>query len=341
VTDSFLLAAASKLVVPRDQSPRVAVAIPTVRQPERLAQCLRGVLAVAETDGVPVEIVVVLDGADADVCAFVHASVEGATVVSWPERRGFAAGINAAFRATSTPHLVLVQDDVMPQQGWLASLLQTADRHPRAGVIGSLVMSTDLRVMYAGAVIGGNGLTSAPWVGEAPPRSSFTSARAVDYVSSASFLVDREAWAAVGGFDEQFYPAIYVDADFCTALWHAGWRVLVDPHSSVVHARHGSMSQPFRDFVYPRNNQRFMRKWGAFVAGRPPCPGTPTEIEAAVTRAATWLENPPPVSRRFAGPPTEDAPSVYVQRERDLLRDYVAALEACLDAMGTRGSAQP
>jgi hypothetical protein len=55
-------------------------------------------------------------------------------------------------------------------------------------------------------------------------------------------------------------------------------------------------------------------------------------MDAAVARAARWLTDPPRAAHRRVGAPIESAPTVYVERERDLLREYVAALEATLAA---------
>ena len=230
--------------------PRVAIAVPTIRNPERLGRCLDAARRVAAEDRVETEVIVVLDAADPDVGVFLADRAPEATVLSWLERRGVAASLNAAFRATSSSWVVVLQDDAVPQPGWLASLLHTAARYPRAGAVGGLVLSPDRTVASAGEIICGDGLTARPWTDDPPPASSFAEVRSVDYVSSASVLVSRAAWSDAGGFDEDFYPAIYVDADFCTALWHAGWLVLLDPNSVVCHERHGSTTRPFREFLY-------------------------------------------------------------------------------------------
>lgn len=278
-----------------------------------------------------------LDAADPDVAVFLADRAPEATVLSWPERRGVAAGLNAAFRATSCAQVVVLQDDALPQPGWLASLLHVAARYPRAGAVGSLVLAPDGTVHSAGEIICGDGLTARPWTGDPPPATSFAEVRSVDYVSSASVLVSRAAWSAAGGFDEDIYPAVYVDADFCTALWQAGWLVLFAPNSVVFHERHGTTTPPFREFLYHRNRVRFMTKWDSFVAGRPTGFLNASEVAAAIGRATSWLEDPPPVPPRSGGgPPVAARPIVYLERERDLLRAYGAELELRVDALEQR-----
>jgi len=316
--------------------PRVAIAVPTIRNPERLGRCLDATRRAAADDGIEIELIVVLDGADPDVALFLAERAPDATVLSWPERRGLAAGLNAAFRAASCSHVAVLQDDAVPTAGWFAALLGTAERYPQAGAMGGLVLSPDGTVQTAGAILGGDGLTSMPWTGEPPPATSFTEVRTVDFVSSSSVLVSRAAWSSVGGFDEDFYPLMHVDADFCTALWSAGWLVLLDPHAVARHERGGSTTGPLREFGYQRNCSRFMTKWNSFVAGRPLGPPSASEMQAAVARAAGWLENPPPTSRPAGGPPLPASPAVYVARERAFLHDYAAELESRVPGLSTR-----
>ncbi len=315
----------------------MTVVVPTIHEPERLRRCLLSAIEVVRQDQIAVNLVLVLDGASDDVIRFVADEVAGATVLSWPERRGFAAAINAGFRVAATTYVAVLQDDAEVQPGWLSSTLDTAQRYPKAGAIGSLVLWPDRTMQTAGAVIGGDGLTTAPWYGDPPDPREFVEVRSVDYVNS-SFLVRREAWAVVGGFDEEMYPVQYVDADFCTALWNAGWQVLCDPGSVIVHSRGGSSSGLLKTLVAETNRKRFMAKWGDVIKDRPMRASisvSAVDIADEVRRARSWLDDPPPATiRTNLGAPVESPVDVYVRRERDLLRKHVAQLQAELDSHG-------
>jgi N-acetylglucosaminyl-diphospho-decaprenol L-rhamnosyltransferase len=67
----------------------------------------------------------------------------------------------------------------------------------------------------------------------------------VDWVTGACFLVRRQAFIEVGGFDSSYF--MYVEeVDLCWRLKQAGWRVLHEPSASVVHIGGVSASQrPF------------------------------------------------------------------------------------------------
>jgi N-acetylglucosaminyl-diphospho-decaprenol L-rhamnosyltransferase len=56
----------------------------------------------------------------------------------------------------------------------------------------------------------------------------------VDWVSGSCMLARREAYQAVGGFDQAYF--MYVeDVDLCWRLARAGWKVGYDPNARVVH----------------------------------------------------------------------------------------------------------
>jgi GT2 family glycosyltransferase len=310
---------------PRASVERIAVVVPTIRDPARLARCLHAAHDAARDDPIELDIVVVLDGADTALHDLMAHTTNSRTI-SWPERRGFAAALNAGIRsAPESRFVVVLQDDALPRSGWLRALLDVASAQDDIGVVGPLVVGTDGHVRRAGAIIGGDGRTADPWLGEPPPAEHFTTVRPVDYLSSSALLVRRTAWEEVGGFDEQLYPAVYVDADFCTALWNAGWRVLLAPESIVIHDPGGSTSERFRHFLYRRNRSRFLDTWGACFAGRPTFPTGQGDPES-VGPPGAWPSID--VARCTT---RDDAPETYIRREREVLLEYVSELEARLD----------
>ena len=122
------------------------------------------------------------------------------------------------------------------------------------------------------------------WAGESRrSRRPFRSFVDVDYCSACSLLVRREAWDAVGGFCEDYFPAYYEDVDFCLSIRALGYRVLYAPRSRVRHHEGGSSDPGFRLFLHRYQRRRFRHRWGHVLrAFEPPNP----ESAAAVRRAA-------------------------------------------------------
>ena len=57
----------------------------------------------------------------------------------------------------------------------------------------------------------------------------------VDQPAGAFLMVNRAAWAAVGGFDEGFHPVWFEDVDFCLRLKKTGYRIVYVPNAGARH----------------------------------------------------------------------------------------------------------
>ncbi len=123
-----------------------------------------------------------------------------------------------------------------------------------------------------------------------PEHPDVAYARRVDYASACALLVRRRAWDDVGGFDEDFFPAYYEDADLCLQLRHRGWEVWYTPAARVVHAESVTAGSAKAD-MFRASEATFLQKWSARWATRSP---------TAATRRAGWPP-PPPVHVAGAG----------------------------------------
>lgn len=64
----------------------------------------------------------------------------------------------------------------------------------------------------------------------------------VDYVAGCSMLIKREVFAKIGLLDEKYF-IYFEDVDFCITAKKAGFRVVVDPKSTLYHKLGGSMDR--------------------------------------------------------------------------------------------------
>lgn len=239
--------------------PRVSVVIVSAQQPDRLLSCLADVARCSPPD-VAVEVVVVLNAADQAMRDALEREVRGIEIVSSQVPLGFAGGINLGARSCRGELLHILHDDAQVSKGWLDGLIAALDEHQHAGSVGSLLVKRDGTLQTAGHLLWRDGRTERPPPGSLPDPADGL-AYAVDYCASASLLVRRQAWEAIGGADEDFHPAYYVDVDLAMALRDAGYVVLCAPASRVVvHASGGSMRVALRTFASERNRARFIAK---------------------------------------------------------------------------------
>jgi GT2 family glycosyltransferase len=197
------------------------------------------------------------------------------------ENPGFGAGVNhAARKAAGGSHLLLLNPDCELVRPIVAPLRKVLEAHPDAGIVGGLVrdpvggvQASARRFPNVTTAIAGR----TSWLSRVAPANpltrwnltTFPSAGIVrvDWVSGAFMLVRREAFDAVGGFDEGFF-LYWEDADFCRRAAAAGWNTLYAPVEEVVHYTAGtSRFAPIRSlWAFHQSALRYYWKHGSWAA---------------------------------------------------------------------------
>lgn len=155
------------------------------------------------------------------------------TVIRSETNLGFAGGSNAALKHSSADSVALVNNDVILERDWLASVRDAIHRDERLAAVQTIIRRPDGRIDGAGIDVSdgtfrqiGHGME----VGTPLPVAWGVSATATLY---------RRKAIGDSFFDEQLF-AYYEDVALSARLRAAGWRLSVLP---VVHATHrGSMS---------------------------------------------------------------------------------------------------
>lgn len=314
--------------------------VPAASTAKMLGDCLASLARFGPTQ-IEYETIVVLNEVAPDIEAELRQKVTGVEVVASPVNLGMAGAGNLGRAHARGELLVTLHDDAEIEAGWMEALVETADAHPEAGAIGGKVLFPDGRLQNAGMILWRDGVTSTPWVGKAPLPAAFDQLRAVDYCGTSSLLVRTAAWDAVGGLDEQFYPAYYVDVDLSMALRQQNWVVLYQPQSRIRHHRGASTSKRLRSFIVARNRQLFVEKWaGALEAHEERDRSSLAAIERAMARAETFaaqcrgrhsIEIQPVAKHNMFDPKLQERR--HFEKWRELYRAYAAHLTELLDAV--------
>jgi len=148
------------------------------------------------------------------------------------ENRGFAGGVNQAFRWTSTPYVLIINPDIQVLPGAIQLLEEFMGQYPRAGAAGGYVGEKYLPRPFPTTRslilenLGAQRLTIAA-LRSGPAQ--------VDQVAAAAIMIRRQAYEQTGGFDEHFHPAWYEDVDYCHRLKCCGWQVYFVPAAEFIH----------------------------------------------------------------------------------------------------------
>ena len=343
--------------LPAASDPEVSVIVLLDGAAEMAERCLRAIAA--GDPGVPCETVILLNDPDEELENLVRGSTTGGKVIVCRANAGPGVGWNLGAAVASAPRLATLHADSEPEPGWLRPLCEAMDESG-AGAVGSRLYNADGSVQNCGWVLFSD---ASHWIldeATAPEVVAATEPTPADMLSGAAMLLDREAVRAVGGWDERFHPAVFMDIDISTAMWGQGRPVLSVPASRVRHESGAFDRRPnslltgprLRLFLFERNRRPFAEKWGATVTGLAPPPdgGEPEAIAAAVqaalprtrARAERVLAGKPPsppaprAERRFTGvaaPVLDDGEGGYAvapevasalqAAERELIGDYL------------------
>jgi GT2 family glycosyltransferase len=225
----------------------VDVVIVSYNSRDRLRACVEPLLAAPSTN------VIVVDNASPD------ASLEAVrelplTAIQLSHNGGFAHGVNAGWRAGSSPYVLLLNPDARIDEPSIDALVLALEQDPELGAVAPRIVDEDgsldysqrrfprLRSTYARAFFLHRLFPSAPWTDELVRDEEVYARRgSPDWVSGACILLRRQALEELGGLDEGFF--MYgEDIDLCRRLRAAGYELLYDPTALVHHE--GGASAP-------------------------------------------------------------------------------------------------
>jgi GT2 family glycosyltransferase len=221
---------------------RLAVAVVSFNTREVLERCVESVVAARPAT------TVVVDNCSTDgSIELVRERFPGVRLLISERNRGYGAAANAAIEACETPAVLLLNSDTRLEPEALTTLGRYIEEHPRAAVVGPRLVNADgslQRSTYpfpsAGdTFLGETGLHLVvgriPWLRERVLRTwSHDRPIRVPWVMGAALAIRRNAFQAVGGFDEEFF--MYgEEIDLCRRLAAAGFEIHYAPVTTVIH----------------------------------------------------------------------------------------------------------
>jgi O-antigen biosynthesis protein len=307
--------------VPSAAAPRASIVIPVYNQFAHTLACLRALAA--HPPRLACEVIVVDDGST-DETAAALVQVQGLRYFRRPENGGFVAACNDGARQASGDYLVFLNNDTVPQPGWLDALVGTFDSHPSAGLVGAQLLYPDGRLQEAGGIVFADGSGWNYGRNESPDDPRFSFVRDADYCSGAAIALPRALFEQLGGFEACYAPAYYEDTDLAFAVRSAGHRVLYQPAARVVHVEGATAGTDPRQGVkafQERNRHAFVERWRTQLE-RLPAPATPSAGSIAGTRRQVLVIDAhgagPRPRFRLAAPGQPDAPAAGGRRARGL-----------------------
>jgi GT2 family glycosyltransferase len=234
-----------------------SIIIPVHNRAGLTKQCLEAILGDPPT--VPFEIVVVDDASTDSTTEVLTSFGEAVRVVRRDVGGGFATACNDGAAAATGDYLVFLNNDTVPQSGWLDALVAHAEQHPGAAVVGSKLLFPDGTIQHAGVVVSQEGYPRHIYAGFPADHPAVNKSRCFMAVTFACALVRRSQFEGVGALDTAFRNS-FEDVDICLRLEDAGHEVHYCHESVVQHLESMSRGRRAEDDRY--NAKLLRERWG-------------------------------------------------------------------------------
>lgn len=171
---------------------------------------------------------------------------------------GYGGGVNRGAPYTTGRYLVVANPDIVVQPGAVATLVARLESEKDLGLVGPRILNAD-GTLYPSArrfpnLVDalGHGLLGLMLPGNRFTRryrmtgEDHSQPARVDWISGAFFVVRREVFEELSGFDSSYFMYME-DVDLCWRAGRAGWGVGYEPGAVVLHLQGRSTRQhPYR-----------------------------------------------------------------------------------------------
>lgn len=183
---------------------------------------------------------------------------------------GFSDGANKVIKSGNAPLVLFITDDVFIHDGAIETLLQRMEDKsigqcgykfifPEGGVEDKTRPAG--KVQHIGMASNIRGEMIHPLIGWSPDNPKCGVAKEVLAVTGASFIIRRDVFNRVGGFDPIYGRGYYEDMDLSFKVRASGFRVFVETDATATHG----VAQTFKDLKEPipfhQNQMIFKTRW--------------------------------------------------------------------------------
>ncbi len=204
-------------------------------------------------------LVIMNNGANTPEYAKVYSKIPDAYIKRSNANLGFAAGANMGIKGGDAPLVMFVTDDVFLNPDAI-DVLERRMADQSIGICGMKLLFPEGgddsarpsgKVQHIGMASNIRGEMIHPLIGWSPENPKCCISQEVLAVTGAAFMIRRDVYRIVGGFDTVYGKGYYEDMDLCFACRaKAGKRVFIDTDSVGVHG----VAQTFKVSKEPAPN---------------------------------------------------------------------------------------
>jgi len=165
---------------------------------------------------------------------------------------GFALGNNNAQKIAKGDYICYLNNDTLPQWGWLERMVDVLEKNPKVGIVGArLYFNQDdkgiWKIQHAGVTFR-NGEIEHIGRFQTDKEVRGMGCEEIESVTGACMLVRKE----LAGFDAKYVRGYYEDIDLCLTVRQKGYKVVLNHEAKLIHYEGKS-----QDIAKKKDNKRF------------------------------------------------------------------------------------
>lgn len=221
-----------RIEFPEEKTPLVSVIIPVYNQFSFTYHCLKSIKEAGDKTSMEI---IIADDCSTDFTKDIKNAVKNIKIKKTESNVGFLKNCNQAAACAVGKYIFFLNNDTQVQSGWLDTQVKLMESSEEIGMTGAKLVYPDGRLQEAGGIIYRDGSAANYGNRQDAFLPEYNYVKEVDYVSGAAIMIRRNLWESIGGFDAVFAPAYCEDTDLAFSVRKAGYKVMYQPESVVVH----------------------------------------------------------------------------------------------------------
>jgi GT2 family glycosyltransferase len=226
----------------------VSVIVLNYNGKEHLRECFTSLHLLSPIPGFAIRVICADNGSTDGSIEWIRCEFPWVEILEFEKNYGFTGGYNRAIEKITSELIVLLNNDTKVMPDYLLEMVTALNSSSDIAIVGSKVLTfgKESSLQYAGGkfTILGNGYIQGLWQDD---EKVWQEQKLTGIVMGASFLIKRDVFLELGGFDDRYF-AYNEETDLCWRAWLSGYTVLYTPKAIVYHklgATGGIINSPF------------------------------------------------------------------------------------------------
>lgn len=255
---------------------RVAIIIPTKNFGSLVKQCIDSIRATVHKAAYDI---ILIDHASTEAGSIAYfeslKSSTDVTVLRYEGVFNFSSINNWAVQQLTGhySHYLFCNNDIEAlENGWLEHMLAQC-QDLSVGIVGAQLLYPDrTSIQHAGVCVGAFGIAEhyGKFLKLPPDRVDIAfmgrliTTHEVSSVTAACLLMRKDAFDAIGGYDEKLAVG-FGDVDLCLRTLQQGWRIIYCPQATLIHHESISRGKAEGYDPHPEDSTLFAQRWRQFL----------------------------------------------------------------------------